>query len=325
MKRSVFTIFLALVMVLSMGVTVPAAEAGDASLTLAARVGAHETQLQVCLTGADGVTNGRMEVRYDPDAVVFVSAQSADVCGLSSVNSQTPGRVSLAWVGSLLPREQTRMLTLRFAHVTGAGTEFTAVACAPLEAADCAVSVTWTPFRDIAGHWAEDGIVRAYNLALVNGVGGGCYAPQGTVDRAMFVTMLYRMAGSPHVSGLTTDFTDVKEGSYYADAVAWAVNAGVVRGLSTNTFAPGSAITRQQMLTMLCRYAEKVEGRDVSVHGDLSVYPDGGNVAGWAVDAVQWAVASGLVVGYTDGTLRPGAGATRAQAAVMLCRYLDLD
>ena len=316
MKRRLFAVLLVLTMVCTMAAGVSAAESA-AKLSLSVTPGSAETTVSVMLTSGEGVTNGRFAVGYDADAVTLKSAQASDACALSSVNVQTAGTVSFAWVGSELTDDETLMLTLVFEHLEGA-VELTFT----LE--DSTVTVNVAPFVDIEGHWAEDAIIAAYNAGLINGIGGGYFAPDSEINRAAFVTMLYRMAGEPALSDLTTDFVDVPADSFYGAAVKWAVENGITNGVSSTAFAPGKSISRQEMMTMLWRYAKNVEKRDVSASADLGQFTDGDTVAGWAKDAMSWALAEDILTGYPDGTVQPETTAVRAQAAAIFCRYMGL-
>ena len=181
---------------------------------------------------------------------------------------------------------------------------------------DSAVVVD-NPFVDIDQHWAKADILKTCHAGLFRGVTVDRFAPEGTMDRAMCVTALYRLAGCPDVESAKTVFTDVKEGRYYTDAVAWAVKLGVTNGMSDTSFAPHRAISRQEMVTMLYRYA-KAQGQEVAGADDLSAYGDAASVSGWAKDAVAWAVATGILNGYPGNHLLPGGEATRGQAAAIL-------
>ncbi len=323
MKKRIFAMLLALVMVLTLTVGVQAT-APAAKLGLSVLPGIAETTVCVSLTGGEGMTNGRFAVGYDADAVTLKSVRASEASAVSSVNDATAGTVSFAWVGSDLTAEKTLMLTLVFGHLDGAAElTFTAEGLeSGLEGTAATVNVA--PFVDIHGHWAEAEIIAAYNAGLVNGIGGGYFAPDSTVNRASFVTMLYRMAGEPALSDRTTAFADVPADSFYGAAVRWAVDNGVTNGVSATAFAPNSAISRQEMMTMLWRYAKNVAGRDVSRSADLSVFSDGDTVASWAEAAMRWALAEELLTGYPDGTVQPMTTAVRAQAAAIFCRYMAI-
>lgn len=316
MKQRIFAVLLVLVMVCSMAVGASAAESA-AKLSLSVRPGSTETTVSVCVTGGEGVTNGRFAVGYDAEAVTLKSAQASDAAALSSLNSEIAGSVSFAWVGSSLTADETLMLTLVFEHLSGAS-ELT------FTVEDSSVTVNVAPFVDIDGHWAEDEIIAVYNAGLVNGIGGRCFAPDSEINRAAFVTMLYRVAGEPEVADKTTNFVDVPTDSFYGAAVKWAVDNGITNGVSSTMFAPERSISRQEMMTMLWRYAKNVEGRDVSASADLGAFTDGDAVAVWAEAAMGWALAEQLLTGYPDGSVQPETSAVRAQTAAIFCRYMGL-
>jgi hypothetical protein len=149
----------------------------------------------------------------------------------------------------------------------------------------------------------------------MNGVSSNRFDPAGTTTRAMVAAILYRLAGSPAVSG-SPAFTDTAAGSWYADAVAWAAESGVFKGYEDGSFRPNEAITRAQLVTVLQRYAASL-GRDVSASAELTAFADAAEVPAWASGAVSWAVASGILRG--DGNaLHPNASATRAELAQLL-------
>ena len=176
------------------------------------------------------------------------------------------------------------------------------------------------PFTDVAeGDWFHDAVQYVYDNGLMDGVGDGQFAPNATTNRAMVVTILYRLAGEPAVSG-NVGFTDVESGLWYTNAVAWAAQKGIVNGISETEFAPAGDLTREQLATILYRYAESA-GYDVSAQADLSGFPDAGDIQEYATQALSWAVAEGLLQGFEDDTLRPQGNATRAQIAAILMRF----
>lgn len=166
--------------------------------------------------------------------------------------------------------------------------------------------------------WYHESVDFVVLTGLMEGVGEGRFAPNAALTRAQLVTILYRMAGEPSVRGMRQPFQDVIAGQWYSDAIIWAYNAGIVKGLSDTVFGVNVNITREQVATILYRYAngEKVE-TDV-----LAGYADAAQVSAWAVDAMNWAVANGLINGVSDVTLAPGATSTRAQFATILMRGL---
>ena len=143
------------------------------------------------------------------------------------------------------------------------------------------------------------------------------FAPEKDLTRGQMVTTLYRLAGEPEVTEPAT-FTDVAMGRYYTNAIAWAEDLGIAKGMTDTTFAPEGTVTRQQAATFLYRYVTLVLEEEPTQGGDLTGFTDGGKVHDYAKTAMAWAVAEELFEGYGDGTLRPGAFLTRAQMAKLL-------
>ena len=186
-------------------------------------------------------------------------------------------------------------------------------------------TATWTPaaensYTDVSEkEWYYDAVQYASQNGLMNGVGNGKFDPEGSMTRAMLVTVLWRYEGEP-AEGENT-FTDVPNGTWYTDAVAWAAEKGIVGGIGNGKFDPEGSITREQMATILFRYAQN-KGIETSKRGELSGFADSGNVSSWAKDAVQWTVAEGIING-SDGKLLPQGNATRAQLSAILMRFLE--
>ena len=177
------------------------------------------------------------------------------------------------------------------------------------------------PFPDVTeGDWFYDAVRYAYETGLMDGVGDNLFAPNSQTTRAQLVTILYRLAGEPEPGG-DSGFSDVAAGIWYTDAVAWAAQNGIVNGVSDTEFAPGDDITREQLAAILYRYAA-YQGYDVSQRADLSGFGDAESISGYAQEALSWAHAQGLVLGFEDGSLRPQGTASRAQIAAVLMRFL---
>lgn len=175
-------------------------------------------------------------------------------------------------------------------------------------------------FTDIhATDWYHEAVDFAVENGLFGGMSENTFEPNTAMTRAMLVTVLWRYAGEPAEG--ENAFTDVPDGQWYTDAVAWAAENNIVGGVGDNKFDPNGNITREQMATILYRYAG---GKDIdtSARADLSSFPDAGNVSGYALDAMKWAVAEGLVNG-SDGKLLPQGNATRAQVATILMRFIE--
>lgn len=178
------------------------------------------------------------------------------------------------------------------------------------------------PFVDVAKtSWYYGNIKYVWQHDIMNGVSDTKFAPETSMTRAMFVTVLYRLEGSPSVEGLATPpFTDIGASNYSwaYNAIVWAYNTGVTKGTSATTFAPGAAITRQEIVTMLYRYAGSPAVSGSLIFGDSSV------VSSWARSAVQWANSIGIITGYPNGNFGPVDATTRGQMAAIVHRYMQL-
>ena len=152
---------------------------------------------------------------------------------------------------------------------------------------------------------------------LMNGMGNHRFAPNGTTTRAMLVTTLYRLADSPEV-GEGSTFTDVAEGAWYADAIAWAQDVGIAKGITETRFAPNSNVTREQAATFLYRFVTEYLKVESAESADLSMYKDADKISSYAKTAVAWATAKNLFEGFPNGTLQPKDTLTRAQLAKLL-------
>ena len=176
------------------------------------------------------------------------------------------------------------------------------------------------PFNDVAyTSWYYDAVKFVYDKGIMDGVSYYRFAPDATITRGMVVTMLWRMAGEPYEAA--AGFTDVAAGRYYTTAVAWAARNGIVEGMTSTTFAPNQAITREQLASILYRYAKWL---GFSGYGsDISGYTDAGKVSSYAYDAMSWAVRSGVVTGTSAKVLDPQGTASRAAAAQMFMNFYN--
>ena len=176
-------------------------------------------------------------------------------------------------------------------------------------------------FEDVdLNRWYHKGIDFVVSENLMVGMGNNLFQPNGSLTRGQLATILYRLAGSPETSG-KSPFTDVAEGRYYSDAVAWAAENGIVTGITDTLFAPNQPVTREQLVTMIGRYAEK-KGIEIVAKGDLNAYPDASNVSNYAKAYMIWAVENGIVNG-AGGKLMPKDTASRAQIAAIIMRYCE--
>ena len=181
------------------------------------------------------------------------------------------------------------------------------------------------PFLDVPdGAWYCDAAEYVYRHGLMAGTSDAAFSPDMTTSRAMIVTILWRMAGSPQVN-YAMDFSDVPDGAWYSEAVRWAVSEGIAGGYGGGLFGPDDPVIREQLAAMLYRYAQH-EGYDVSIGEDTNIlsYADAFEVSEYAVSALQWACGAGIISGTGDGsTLTPQGEATRAQAATVLMRFCE--
>ena len=177
------------------------------------------------------------------------------------------------------------------------------------------------PFADVpADAWYYEAIAYICGKGMMNGVAETRFAPQAELTRGMIVTILYRLETDPTYS--TALFPDVPVDAYYTNATAWASGNGIVTGYDDGTFRPEDSITREQLATILYRYAV-YKGYDVTESGDLSGYTDADCISAYAKDAMAWANSEGLITGVTDTTLNPKGTATRAQVATVLMRFCE--
>lgn len=177
-------------------------------------------------------------------------------------------------------------------------------------------------FLDLdANAWYYEYVKTAVENGLMNGVSEDRFDPNGTLTRAMFVTILYRAAGEPGIAKYSS-FTDVAENQYYANAVAWASENGIVNGVSANKFAPDAAITREQMAAIVYRYGV-ASGIVPTTENDIT-YTDVAEISAYAQDAAKWAYNAGIILGNADGSFAPARTATRAEAATIFVRLISL-
>ena len=176
-----------------------------------------------------------------------------------------------------------------------------------------------TGFRDVqADAWYADAVQYVVSEGLMNGTDAAAFSPDTSMSRAMLVTVLYRLSGEPAVSQ-DSGFADVAADAYYADAVSWATEQGIVTGTSQTAFSPDESVTREQMAALLYRYAGEPSAAE-----DLSAYAYADSVSAYASDAMAWCVENGVLNGTDGSRLEPAASATRAEVAAVLQRFAAL-
>lgn len=171
-------------------------------------------------------------------------------------------------------------------------------------------------FTDMDQHWSRAYVEYAVKKGYFSGMTSTQFGPDKAMNRAMLVTVLWRMENSPSYSG-TSVFTDVTSGAWYSQAVQWAADKGIVSGAGNGRFMPESPVTREQLVQIIRNYA-KYKGADITASADFNNFSDASSVSSWAQDAFKWGIASGIISGTGNGILSPKGSATRAQVAKIL-------
>ena len=262
-------------------------------------------------------------------ALVTDKAPTCAVAGVGHKNCTVCGKVAASNVSIPATGKHTAghwKTTVKATYeATGMDTKYCTVCNKKMETRTVAKLVKAAAvFKDVkTTDWYHEAVSYAYSNNLFKGVSENDFAPAQEMTRAMLVTVLWRYAGEP--AGGTHPFKDVPKGEWYTEAVAWAARTGVVNGISADQFDPNATITREQMATILHRYA-KSTGLNVSASANISGFKDGSKVNDWAKEGMQWAVGKGLINGSdVNGTilLDPANGATRGQVATILMRYIE--
>ena len=283
------------------------------------------------VTVPEAATNGILTVKYDADKLVcggFAPLTDAVASDLDMEN----GIVTIAFASKDTIPADGAVAAISFWSPTGAAdtTEFT-VTFTELnqnteyffeEIVDAEI-IHYCPsenFVDVSeDQWFHEAVDYAVERGYMNGMDATHFGPGLTMNRAQFVTVLYRMLGEPRVTN-TGVFTDVPAGQFYTDAVYWALEAGITTGATADTFNPSGKLTRTELVTFMYRFAKYV-GVDVTIDADLSGYRDADQVLPFAQDPWKWAVSNGIVTGMTSDTLAPMLLTNRAQAAVIFQRF----
>ena len=196
------------------------------------------------------------------------------------------------------------------------------VVCLLCSVLPSAIAAEGGGFTDVPkSHWAYDAITQAVDAGYFKGVSDTAFDPEGTLTRAMLVTVLARAAGADTEQNAKTSFSDVPGNAWYSGAVAWAQHNGVVNGNSDGTFAPDKAATRQETAAILLRLLKLLD-KTLSEKEEAKTFTDAADIADWASEAVATMQKAGVLAGYPDGSFRPDAALTRAEAATLLCRFM---
>lgn len=280
-------------------------------------------QVQILANKAQTVADGKLVVTFDAEKLAYVDTRAWSDQVTLSVNP-TGGKVTLAFA-SAEAAPKGELFTLRF-HTTAdavvaidGSSYISGVKGSLAQQIRVCPSTQFLDVRYLATevHEAVDYMVAN---GYMNGMSDTMFGPNMNLSRGMMVTILYRIAGNPPVSG-SHPFVDVPNGEYYADAVLWAAEKGITDGVDDTHFAPSRPLTRQELVTFLHRFAG-VMGYDRTASTSLDAYTDAVRIQPYAVEAFRWAVAEGVVQGTSETTLDPTGATTRAQISLMVSRLL---
>lgn len=314
---------LVLVMLASM-LAVTAAESPDYP---EASVVERDGKLSVVVTARTDTVSGQLTVSYDKEVLILADTQ---VTGLVHDIHTADGSVTLGYAvdseNSIAAGQKIAEVILAYVgketatQVTVTLDNFNSQEGLNLKLASVNVDPS-LPFTDVPKDaWFYDAVQYTYRKGWINGMTETLFQPNGSMTRAMFVTLLGRMAGVNEDRTAETGFDDVKAGSYYAGYVAWAQENDITRGTSETTFSPNAQVTREQMATFLYRYA-KYQGLDAEADVDvLDAFSDAHRISGFARDAMAWAVSCKIIIGTEQG-LEPRELATRAQGTQILMNF----
>ena len=311
----------------------------------------------VCFMGDAPVVNWKTFQTYDEESYAFINIPGLTLYyieGKSGWTTPTWGEAeypTAVWDGVNIPQPHTHSYTAVVTAPTCTEKGYTTYTCAcgdsykkdfvsalghdfkdgtctrcgasdpNYKPVDPTPEATFTDVSETA--WYKNSVDYAVEHGLMNGTGTNTFEPESTMTRAMLVTVLWRYAGAPKPGA--NPFTDVPNGKWYTDAVAWAAENGVVNGVGDGKFEPDGSVTREQMATILYRYAQKV-GIDTSKHTELSAFPDASRVSAYARTPMQWIVAEGVIGGSRENGqdwLNPQGNATRAEVATILMRFIE--
>lgn len=332
--RNKFRRFFSLMLVVALvfAISVPALAADEKPLlTLESKPGIQNGVISVSVNANDKgvVADGKLTFTYDSAILSFKGVEVGSAWGDTDIvvkaNSDKLDSVIVAFAANEAA-EAGHVFTLKFDAVEqGQSTVAINEGESYITGADqysLAASTTAdvVGFDDVLpGYYFVEGINYVVGEGYMEGVGNGRFAPNAKTNRAMAVTVLYRMAGCPKVDK-EVPFTDLVANEYYVDAVKWAYSEGITEGVSDTLFAPQHVVTREQMVTFLARYATSI-GIKVEAKGDLSKFTDGDAVMKYAVENMTWAVENGIIDGVGDNLLKPQASSTRGQLATMIMRF----
>ena len=311
-------------------VSVLTVSAADSPRFVQVTASAAGRSVTLSLQAMEKTTNGRFIIHYDPAVLEFEETALPDA--VYYCKEAEDGTVHLAYAQKEAIAAGETLAELHFcveAHQPATELSVTLEDFNHREAMHLALEPvtvnTAIPFTDVAPEdWFYDAVAEAYQAGLVSGASETLFEPHGTMTRAMFVTVLGRMAGVSAAAPETTSFTDVAPDAYYAPYVQWAAENGIVEGVSDTQFRPGALVTRQQIVTFLYRYAAALGMDTAADPGALDRFADGDTVAAYAQNAMCWAIEQDLIEGTAAG-LSPRAAADRAQGTTFLVRFSHMN
>ena len=275
-----------------------------------------------------GSTSTAYTVKFDTDEGSKIASQTVKVNGTAS-EPETPEKEGYIFDGWYTDKELITAYDFA-AKVTKSFTLYARwtekVPDKPTQPVEPTTPEWKNPFTDVKeDDWYYEDVEYAVENGFMRGTSNTTFAPDGIITRAMMVTVLYRAEGEPEIKGTTT-FEDVDTGAYYANAVVWAQQNGIIKGYSETEFAPDQNITREQIAAIMHRYAQ-YKGYDVSVGENTNIlsYTDAESISEYAIAPVQYAVGSGSMTGKSDSTLNPLDNATRAEIAAILHRFVEAN
>lgn len=294
-----------------------------------------EVIFTVNATEADVIADGKLTFQYDSEMLQFLAVEAGEAWeedkGMSLKFNDREGSLVVAFAAGE-PAQAGTAFVLTFkalavgeavlkvdgenSYISDVEADLTCEAVANIQ--DFSIDYIDVDEDD----WFYEAVCFVTAEGLMEGVGNKMFAPNGTINRAMMVTILYRMAGEPAVEG-TTSFKDVPADQWYTDAVVWAVQEKITKGLSAEAFGPMLELTREQMVAFFGRYAE-YQGVELESDGTLEGFKDANKVSAYAVPYMVWAVEVGLINGMNATTLNPRGNSTRAQTATVVMRYCGL-
>ena len=329
-KKWLVLLLTVVMLVNTLGVTAMATEnESPIALALATEAGSGTTtQVQILATKAQTVADGKLVLTYDAEALAYIDAEPGAAWGEDQVTlsvNALEGKVILAFANAAAASEGV-LFTLRFKVSADAAVAIDGSSYITGVNADLAQQINTCPsarFTDLGtvNPEAHDAVDFMAANGYMTGMSQTSFGPYVELNRAMMVTMLYRMAGSPETTG-DHPFVDVPDGTFYTQSVIWALENDVTTGIDDTHFAPSKPLTRQELVTFLYRFAG-VMGYDRTATTELSGYTDTDLIRPYAVDAFKWAVAEGIIRGTSETTLDPTANTVRFQVALMIYRLLS--